>query len=190
MCSKLLYSKKNILSICTEITKYLLYSKISERYGEGRSWLAAVHQVGNVRRAERELTDAAECGLPHGLRSGYLGNSWMGEKKIPNCVPLRFTAQGCLWSLKLLQKWKVQTICDRSCAACFSRGRSESKVVTEKSRSKKIDEFTQNITSLFIRGIKYSSKGLFGAKLFPRALCDVCPFITFDSDRLREKQAA
>ena len=84
-------------------------------------------------------------GLPHELRSGYLGNSWMCEKNNPNCVPLRLTAQGCLRSLQLLRKWKVLTICDRSYAAWFSRGRSESKVMARQtSRSARGKSFAPN----------------------------------------------
>ena len=42
-------------------------------------------------------------------------------------------AQECLCSLKLLQKWKVQTICDRSCVPCFSQGCILRKDMTDQS---------------------------------------------------------
>ena len=40
------------------------------------------------------------------------------------------TARGCLGSVKGLQKWKVQMICDRSCIPLFFLGWSERKVAT------------------------------------------------------------
>ena len=67
------------------------------------------------------------------------------QKIITFYVLLRFTAQGCLWSLKLLKKCKVQAICDLSYAAWFCRGRSESKVMAgQTSQSARGKSFAPN----------------------------------------------
>ena len=52
---------------------------------------------------------------------------FLPERIFKHC---NLTARGCLGSLKGLQKWKVQTICDRSCIPLLFLGWSERKVAT------------------------------------------------------------
>ena len=71
----------------------------------------------------------------HGLDSEKgPGNPQMSEKKNQLVVHLPLPAQGCLQSQKGLQKWKLQTICDRSYAAMFSQSRPGGKVTACQSR--------------------------------------------------------
>ena len=128
---------------------------------------------------------------------------WRKKYQLDELLPL--AAQGCLGSLKFMQKWKVQTICDRSYAAWFSRGRSESKVMTWQTSgsargktfapNKCFEEYFYNVDEKtgYILHPRYKStlrRVSLVVKHFPRAFRDVCPVITFDSDRPRENQAA
>ena len=73
----------------------------------------------------------------HGLDpekgSGYPPDPQMRGIKYSLVVHLPLPGQGCLQSQKGLQKWKLQTICDRNYAAMFSQSRSGRKVTTNQS---------------------------------------------------------
>ena len=91
-----------------------------------------------IRSLHLNIAFKASAALPEYMGSltkcvpGSTKDLWIRAKKIDYYTLFDLWAYGCLQSLKRLQKWKVQAICDRSYAAWFSQSHPGSKVMADR----------------------------------------------------------
>ena len=114
------------------------------------------------------------------------------QKKICSYVLFDLAAQGCLQCPKRLQKWKVQTICDRGYAVWFPQSRPVAKVVTDWT-SKSGEAVKRKRVSNTLQWILITDYYCYNSKLrrtlhfITWALLEVWWHITFDLMHARKK---